>query len=312
MKIALIGCKGTLGSVILKNWNKKIENSTMTGHFNQQPPDEIIPFDLPEFDVSSRRFVLDALTSLKPDVIINASGIHLIDWLEMHPNTARTINIYGAANLREAAKRINALLVQISCGEVFYSDKIKPNELLTPKKETDNAQPESVFAKSKLDSERAASEWERHLIVRTSSLFGPSGNLSGGNLVDTLLRAFLRTQQIQVINDHYCSPTYSVDLVRGLRSLVLNQKTGRFHLCNQGMATPFEIAQVLVDLCGLKRHNIVPISMKDYGYSAAHSCLTALDCSKYHQLENVYQMPDWKFSLRQYIESRNSFSSTGQ
>ncbi|MBQ3454266.1 MAG: sugar nucleotide-binding protein, partial [Thermoguttaceae bacterium] len=136
MKIAVIGSGGTLGSAIARWWNTPAV--TFGG---EAAEDQITGVDLPDFNVASRRFALDTLKEIAPEVIVNCAALRFIDWAESHPNTARTIHVQGTANLRQAADRLGALLVQISCAEVFGdTDPDAP-----PRTEDDIPAPESVF-----------------------------------------------------------------------------------------------------------------------------------------------------------------------
>lgn len=311
MKIAVIGSRGTLGSALMNFWNSPLVWEKIptrgTAAANLPPEDELVPFDLPEFDVTSRRFTLDALTAIRPNVIVNASGINLLDWVEEHPNTARTIHVQGTANLREAARRTGAILVQFGCAEVFYSgpdDSSVSAAETRPKTEDDIPNPESIYAKTKLDSERAASEAPRFLILRTGPLFGGVGSQSSGNFVETVLRSSRRTRALQVVRDIRVSPIFTLDLLRALRFLLDSGATGRFHLANGGSATLDELARKLLDLCGLTRHEVRGISASDYGYKAPRSRFAVLETARYRALDGSYPLPNWTDALGEYIDLR--------
>lgn len=297
MKIAVIGTGGMVGTAVMRFWNSPLVREKLAVSY--RPVDELIPFDLPEFDAASR-ICTDSLIHLNPNVILNLSAINLPDWLESHPNTARTVHVQGAANLRHAASKTGALLVQLGCAEVFYE-----NVDSVPKMETALPNPESIYAKTKLDAERAASEWERHLIVRTSALFGFPGSQGVGNLVDTVLKAVRRTDTIQVLSDTRVSLTFVLDLVRALRFLIHAGEQGLYHIAPSQIVTPAEAAQFVLDVCGLKRHRIEGISSEQYGNRAPRSLNTSLDSSKYHALPESYPIPAWQDAVREFLELRS-------
>ena len=295
MKIAVIGTGGLVGSAIMRRWNSLPFSEEGV---SPEQSDELFRFDLPEFDAASR-LSTDGLISLRPDVILNLASINLPDWLESHPNTARTIHVQGAANLRHAAVRTGALLVQVGCGEVFYHEEDAP-----PHSEDDAPNPQSVYAITKLDSERAASEYDRHLIVRTSALFGEPGAQGTGNLVDTLLKAVRRTREIKVLNDTRVSLTAADDLVGALRFLIHAGKTGLYHVAPPDSVTPAEAAAFLLDACGLRSHRIVGITTEEYGGKAPRSRSTALDASRYRALPGSHPIPGWQEALRRFLDRR--------
>ena len=296
MHTVLIGSHGHLGNTLVQTWADAGE--------------KVIAFDLPDFDLNSRRIVLETLLPLKPEVIVNAAGLEQIDWLETHPNTSRSVHVQGTANLREAAKRTGALLVQFSTAEVFGN--AVPQKIEQGFTEAEQPDPQSVYAKTKLDSERAAAEWEKHLIVRTSMLFGRTTERSSGSLVETIFNAVRRTRNFRVIQDRLVSPTWTQHLAIAARDLIHHaireQKYGLFHLANGGVVSYFEIAREIARRTGLKLE-IEPIGREEYGFKAHRGAYSALNCAMYHNLPGVFQMPTWEEALEQYIDSRIAWRS---
>jgi len=308
MKI-IIGKNGLLGGALARH----------AVSLNMCEGRDFVSLDLPDFDVASRRFALETLSVLKPEVIINTVGLTKIDWLEKKPNTARTIHVQGTANLREAAKRNDALLVQISCAEVFGQVQSAEcrvqsegsSEFREPFSEEATPEPVSVYAKTKLDGERAASETPRHLIVRTGPIFGKAGVHSGGNLVETLLNSLRRTEQkygrstgMSVINNLWASYTWADDLARAIFALIERNCTGLYHVANAGFASSLDIAREISKLTGIRKE-YEPISSDDYGFVAPRARYTVLDTSKYDSVEGIVKLPDWRIALNAYLDSRN-------
>jgi len=311
MKLVIIGKNGLLGGALIRQ----------AGSLKMCEGRDFVSLDLPDFDVTSRRFALETLNELKPEVIINATGVVNIDRLEKKPNTARTIHVQGTANLREAARRHDALLVQISCAEVFgqvQSSEFRVQShqdhsaLCTLRSELDTPEPVSVFAKTKLDGERAVSaastitgEAPRHLIVRTGPIFGKVGLHSGGNLVETLFNSLRRSEKMSVINDLWASYTWVDDLSRAIFALIERQCTGLYHVANAGMATPFDVAREISRQTGIRKE-YEPISSDDYGFVAPRARYTVLDTTKYNAVEGIRMLPDWQIALDAYLASRTA------
>jgi len=347
MNVAIVGKNGLLGGALMRYANVS----------GWKDGENLLPLDLPDFDVTSRMFALETLHEFYPNVIINASGINLMDWLEKKPNTARTVHVQGTANLREAAKRSNALLVQISCAEVFgqtsqHSSATSSNESdddsflycqddndksnkendnkennnnekiakqpqnkinsiafsendFTPFTENCVPEPISIYAKTKLESERAAGETPRHLIVRTGVLFGKSGVNSGGNLVETLLHSLRRKEKMSVVHDIRTSYVWSEHLAKAIFAMIQQNCTGLYHVANRDSASPFEIAQEIVKLTGVRR-DFHPIAAADYGFTAPRAAYSVLDTTKYHDLPNVPPLPTWREALKDYLASRSA------
>ena len=316
MKFVIVGKNGLLGGALIRH----------AVSLNMCEGQDFVSLDLPDFDVTSRRFALETLNELKPEVMINTVGVTRIDWLEKNPNTARTIHVQGTANLREAAKRNDALLVQISCAEVFgqaaeecgVEDKALSirstgnSKLQTPNsKWTEEITPEpvSVYAKTKLDGERAASEAPRHLIVRTGPLFGQCHQRNNqchqrNNLVETLLHSLRRTEKMSVVNDLRASYTWADDLARAVFALIERKGTGLYHVANAGFASPLDVAREISKQTGIRRE-YEPITAADYGFVAPRARDTVLDTSKYDAVEDAPKLSDWQTALGDYLAIRS-------
>lgn len=366
MKIVVVGAMGTLGSAIAKYWNDpRVERRIAAGVGGSvvESSDVVIPLNLPDFDLCSRLFVVETLSDFKPDVVVNAAGVNLIDWLETRANTARNAHANAVANLKEAVRRTGALLVQFGCGEIFYRDRLtrtpEPNEgafegkngengknerlfevggerqsspafpnsvnsrevafdewgnarpILTidPSapafSELDKPNPASVYAKTKLESERIAAEAPRSLILRTSSIFGETTEYSSGNLVESLLKAFKRTRRLFALNDKIVEPTWAVDVLCALKTLVRAGATGLYHLGGASRGTPRDVAEFVAERRGLTNVQIAGISSQEYGISAPQSAFTALRSVKYGDLDGVYRLPDWRSALADYLVWRD-------
>jgi len=370
MKIVVVGAMGTLGSAIANYWNDpRVERriAANVGAPVVESNDVVIPLNLPDFDLCSRLFVVETLSDFKPDVVVNAAGVNLIDWLETRANTARNVHANAVANLKEAVRRTGALLVQFGCAEIFYRDRLtrlpEPNEgaeslqnrengqknegasdgrgengttassLILPNSATsqevvfdewgnarpiltiapdapafselDKPNPASVYAKTKLESERIAAEAPKSLILRTSSIFGETTEYSSGNLVESLLKAFKRTRRLSALNDKIVEPTWAVDVLCALKTLVRTGATGLYHLSGGSRGTARDVAEFIAERRGLTNVQIAGISSKEYGFSAPQSAFTALRSVKYGDLDGVYRLPDWCSALADYLDWRD-------
>ncbi|MBR2002968.1 MAG: sugar nucleotide-binding protein [Thermoguttaceae bacterium] len=364
MKIVVVGAMGTLGSAIANYWNDpRVERriAANVGAPVVESNDVVIPLNLPDFDLCSRLFVVETLSDFKPDVVVNAAGVNLIDWLETRANTARNVHANAVANLKEAVRRTGALLVQFGCAEIFYRDRLtrlpEPNEgtktlqdgedgqnseggngqtpssLILPNSaasqevvfdewgnarpiltispdapafsELDKPNPASVYAKTKLESERIAAEAPKSLILRTSSIFGETTEYSSGNLVESLLKAFKRTRRLSALNDKIVEPTWAVDVLCALKTLVRTGATGLYHLSGDSRGTARDVAEFIAERRGFANVQIAGISSKEYGFSAPQSAFTALRSVKYGELDGVYRLPDWRSALADYLDWRD-------
>lgn len=322
MRVVVVGSKGTLGMALSQSWNDPRVNARISANLGvewNKPDDSVVPLNLPDFDLCSRMLAVNTIGDFRPDVIVNAAGVNLIDWLEKHPNTAYNLHCHGASNLRSAARRTGALLVQFSCGEVFYRQRLAgPDEEPDAGSirvdalgfsESDEPDPKSVYAQTKLESERVASEAPKSLILRFSSLFGDTSEYSSGNLIDSLLNSLSRTKKLSVLNDRMMEPLWSIDILCALKTLLAADARGLYHLTGNSRATHKEVAEYFFKQCGFRDREVVGITGQDYGQTAPQSAFTVLRSEKYDALENVYKIPDWKTAIGDFLDWRQSYAN---
>lgn len=322
MKVVVVGSKGTLGLALSQYWNDARVNARIASNLGvpaKETTDVVIPLNLPDFDVCSRSLAIDTIGDFRPDVIVNASGVNLIDWLETRPNTARNLHGHGVSNLKTAARRTGALLVQFGCGEVFYRKSLSLGagvanvDAISPDapgfSESDAPNPTSVYAKTKLESERIAHEAPKSLVLRFSSIFGDTSEYSSGNLIETLLNSLSRTKRISVLSDRLLEPIWSIDVLCALKTLISAGARGLYHLTGDSRATPKEVAEYFFKRCGFRNREVVGISSEEYGFSAPQSAFTILRSEKYEKLNGVYRIPDWKTAIGDYLDWRQSYAN---
>ena len=75
-----------------------------------------------ELDLTNMSSVNEVVNYLKPDVVINCAAWTNVDEAEKFPERAIEVNAYGALNLAEASKVVNARFFQLSTDYVFSGD----------------------------------------------------------------------------------------------------------------------------------------------------------------------------------------------
>jgi len=283
--MALVGAGGMLAGMVRKR---------LAGDY------EIIPFDLPEFDVTDRTRVLELLCRVAPDVILNCAALTHVDGCETQRDPAMRINAEGPGYLAAAAMQTGAVLIHISTDFVFSGEK------KCPYTELDACVPLSVYGVSKrLGEERiAASGLKKYFIVRTSWLYGPGGN----NFVETIARLAAEREELRIVCDQTGTPTYTGDLVTALAALMASDAYGLYHFSNEGSCSWYEFALAIVDQ--LKKHNVAgraqhvqPIATEEYPLPARRPAYSVLSRQKITNLTGL-KIPDWQTGLATYFEHR--------
>lgn len=293
IKVLLVGAKGMLAQMVARC----------------APPEyQIVPLDLPEFDLTDVALVEQTFQAEMPEIVINCAAFTQVDACETEEALAIRVNGDGPGHLARAALGIDATLVHISTDYVF------DGLATTPYSETDPTAPQSAYGRSKLLGEEAIrqSGLEKYFIVRTSWLYGPGGK----NFVETILRLAAERDELRVVADQVGGPTFTGDLAQGLFNLLARKRTpqaanglyGIYHFANSGQCSWHDFACEILAIAqerGLptKAERIVAIRTEDYPLPARRPAYSVFNSKKYQSVTGA-SIPGWQVSLRTYFDIR--------
>ena len=236
MRVLITGAKGQLGTDLVRTC--------------EAAGDDVIACSRAELDLTDRDSVLGAITSTRPEVILNAGAWTAVDACESDPDRAFGTNAMGVRWVTEAARVIGAHALHVSTDYVF--DGTKPD----PYHEWDDPNPQSVYGRSKLGGEREADP--AHTIVRTSWVCGAHGP----NMVKTVL-ALLDQPELAFVDDQRGCPSFTADLAPAVRRLAVARMAGTFHVTNQGPTTWYGFVRDVLELAGSDPSKVRPIATAD-------------------------------------------------
>ncbi len=218
---------------------------------------EVIALNREELDITRREAVQRALAHIRPRVVVNAAAYTDVDGCESQTAKAFRVNALGPFNLALACREVQGLLLHFSTDYVF------DGRATTPYREDSKTVPLSVYGKSKLAGEQAIGRvWERHVIFRTSWLFGPGGR----NFVDTTLQVLAENGEMRVVADQVGCPTYTLDLAEGVQKFIARWAAGErmafglYHLTNSGNCSWFGLARTVATMTGYLPQRVKPIT----------------------------------------------------
>jgi dTDP-4-dehydrorhamnose reductase len=198
--------------------------------------------------VTDRDQVLGAVTSLRPDVVVNCAAWTAVDACEADPDRAYRANALAVRWLAEGCRRAGSHLVHVSTDYVF------DGTLERPYHEWDRPAPASVYGASKLGGEQEAGP--DACIVRTSWVCG----VNGSNMVKSVLRFAEERPVLSFVDDQRGHPTFTSDLAPMLRRLAVDRRPGVHHVTNQGAVSWFEFVQEIFRVAGHDPDRVQPIS----------------------------------------------------
>lgn len=278
LKVWIVGSEGQIGEAI----NEMLNPLEI----------EALNTDKNELDITQTDEVLRFGEINRPDVIINCAALTDVELCEKEPEHAFRVNALGARNLSIVARKTGAKMVQLSTDDVFDGLGKKPYT------EFDDTNPITVYGKSKLAGEKYVKEFtHKHFIIRSNWVYG-----TGNNFVNRVLASADEGQALSVAEDQYGSPTSARDLARIILYLIRTNEYGTYHATCKGVCSRYEFAKEVLRLSG-KKEQLNPVPTPQSDLSSARPSYAVLD-NFILRIIDVYDMPDWKESLAEFMKER--------
>ena len=251
MRLLVTGAGGQLGC----------ELAAAFGHH------DLLALDREGLDISDRDAVLGAITSWRPDAVVNPAAWTNVDACEGDPERAMAVNALAVRHLAEGCRRVGAHLVHVSTDYVFDGESDRPYH------EWDDPAPLSVYGRSKLGGEREALTLPGATVVRTSWVVGSRGP----NIVASILELAAAHDTIRFTTDQRGALTDAAGLADTIRQLVVGRVPGVVHVTSSGTTTPYDLACRVLELAGDDPGRVVPITTAELGRPAPRPRYSVLD-----------------------------------
>ena len=276
MRVLVTGAQGMLGSVLLPCL---------------QAEHQVYGVDQKDFDIGEEAAVQSAFRELRPEVVFHLAAYTDVDGCEANPAKAERVNAHGTRNVARACAEIRAALLYVSTDYVFDGRAKRPY------REDDCPDPLSVYGLTKLWGERHAQALAaRHIIVRSSWLYGPGGK----NFVATILKFAKERGELRVVSDQRGAPTYTRHLALKLVELLAARAYGVFHVTGSGDCSWWEFAGAIVQSGGYPQVRIVPITTPEAGRLARRPAFSVLENRRLAE-NKLRALPHWMEGLAEYL-----------
>lgn len=280
MKILILGSKGMLGRDLVKVFSSY----------------DLTAWDKDKLDVTDKAQVKEKITTIKPDIIINATGYTDVDGAENNQELAMAINGYAVEHLAKVSDQIGSILVYFSTEYVFDGKNKEGYD------ESANSSPINTYGKSKtLGEELLQENCNNFYLIRSSWLYGKNpqvGKPRGINFVELMIKLSQERDEIEVVNDQFGRPTYTIDLAESTKKLIESQKPfGVYHLVNESESRGvswYEFAKKIFAIKDIKV-NLKAISSDQYPLKALRPKHAVLLNTKFEKLRG------WEEALTDYL-----------
>jgi len=290
MRILLTGKNGQVGFEL----NKKL---SILG--------EVIATDRNDLDLADPDKIRVYVDQVKPDIIINPAAFTAVDKAESELELAYQINVIAPQVLAEKAAELNIPLVHFSTDYVFDGLKKEPYV------EADQINPQSVYGKTKCEGEEKVRAHSKHIILRTSWVFGSHGN----NFLKTILRLIYHKESLNIVADQWGSPASSsmlADVTFKIIDTALNNKNfnnyGTYHVTNAGETNWYQYADLIANEAiklnlkiKCKPDHIHPILTSEYPTAALRPLNSRLNTDKLKKTF-MLELPHWESEVKKVLK----------
>jgi dTDP-4-dehydrorhamnose reductase len=220
-------------------------------------------FQVIQADLLAAGQVEKLLDEIQPDWVINCAAYAIVDACEANPDLAYRLNTEFPAKLAAHVARGGARLVHLSTDAVFdgqrgdYTEQDLPN-------------PQGVYARTKLDGERAVAEADPHAIIARINLFGWS--LSGQrSLAEWFFYNLSVGKGVNGFTDVYFCPLLVNDLAHILLDTLHLRLEGLYHVVGSQCLSKYAFGTALAEQFNLDPGLVSPCLVQDGGLKAARS-----------------------------------------
>ncbi|MDD5827356.1 MAG: dTDP-4-dehydrorhamnose reductase [Bacilli bacterium] len=242
-----------------------------------------------DLDITNEDAVKKMIREYRPSVIFHCAAYTAVDKAEEEQEKCYQVNVLGTKYLTEAAKEVGAKIIYISTDYVFDGTKEGLYQI------EDKVNPVNYYGKTKYLGENFIREYDNHIIVRISWVFG----INGKNFIRTMLNLAESHKELNVVCDQIGSPTYTKDLAGLLVNMFLSNVKGLYHVTNEGYCSWYEFAEFIFKE-SRKKVKVHPILTKDYKTIAKRPLNSKLSKESLDDI-GMKRLPEWQDAVKRYI-----------
>jgi len=257
-KILVIG-KGFLGSHIAQEAKKRFD-VVCTQLTPTQPEVRML-------DVTNLQNVLDEISEINPDYVVNCAARGEVDYLQKKREIAFAVNAEGPRNIAIACKENNARLIHISTDSVFDGKKGNYSE-------TDMPNPINTYAESKLEGESEIAKAADNYVIARTNFYGIDSR--GKYFFNWILNSLKSKEKINGFSDVVFSPLDVSTLSKMIIEAFQIKHTGILHLSSGAPISKYDFIIKVAQLLGQSTENIHAISLDNIKLDAPRPKNTSL------------------------------------
>jgi dTDP-4-dehydrorhamnose reductase len=278
MKIILTGANGFLGQhASLFFADKGFDVYAVSRNESRIPFHKNIFYQSTELtNVSSVNKMVD---QIKPDIIIHNAAMSKPDECEQNKDACILHNVTATQYLVDAANKHGVLFIYISTDFIFGENGPHPEDALP--------QPLNFYGKSKLMAEEFVKTFAfTYSIVRPVFIYGSYWEGMRPSFIQWVQQNLAVGKSIKVVDDQFRTPTYMIDICKGIEQIIVQKKHEIFHLAGSEILTPYAMAIQVAEILALNAALVTKVDSFSFPEPVLRAKRSGLLIDKARQLLN--------------------------
>lgn len=259
MKMLITGANGFLGQNLTLFFAEKEHDIIACNRGSCRIP-ERLPFQYYSADLTDEIVVLNMIADVQPDIVIHAAANSKPNECATNKDACLLQNVEVTKYLLNALRAnhsFESLFIYISTDFVFGENG--------PHSENDLTDPLNFYGESKLLSEQLVEQSGLpYAIVRPVFIYGPVWEGIRPTFLHWVKDNLEAERQIKVVSDQIRTPTFVLDICKGIEAIINNRKQGIFHLAGKDLLSPYQMATAVGSFLGLNAALIENVTSESF------------------------------------------------
>ena len=252
MKVLITGANGFLGQHLTIYLQQQGFNVVATNRgLNQNKLLNEMQYE--SLDLTNEADVMNALQKHQPKIVVHTAAMSKPDECENDKAACILHNVTATKFIAEAANSIDAKLIYISTDFIFGEDGPHAVDAMP--------EPLNFYGESKLQAEEyVKANSKEYAIVRPVFIYGKVLEGMRPSFLHWVKNNLEQNKPIKVVNDQRRTPTYVIDICKGLEAIINQKQQGAFHLAGKDIVSPYQMALAVCKQLQLNDELITPVN----------------------------------------------------
>lgn len=256
IKVLVTGSNGFLGQHLTVYLANKAYKIIATGRGICRIEKEHA-FEYVSVDLTDKLKIEVLFDTYKPNVVIHNAAMSKPDECENDKVACLLNNLEVTKYIVDSANKIGAKIIYISTDFIFGENG--PHEVDA------SPQPLNFYGESKLLAEQyvvsKANDWA---IVRPVFIYGEVWDGMRPSFLHWVKNNVENNKPIKVVKDQLRTPTYVLDICKGIEAIIEQKKQGAFHLAGKDVLSPYQMALTVCECLGLNKELITSVTSETF------------------------------------------------